>query len=125
MRLVTRELSNISKGEKMENLEGLWTVYFRLGFFGTGVAVFKGNRLLGGDSHYYYDGNFKLQDNRIDATIMVVRFNLTGVTVFGNLDLFNLNVSGDITGDEMQLQGKMLEQPDKKISINCKKMTSF
>jgi hypothetical protein len=25
----------------------------------------------------------------------------------------------------MQLQGEMLEQPDKKISIHCKKMTSF
>ncbi|MGO9413836.1 MAG: hypothetical protein ACLP51_01675 [Syntrophobacteraceae bacterium] len=109
----------------MENLEGLWTVYFRLGFFGTGVAVFKNNRLLGGDTYYYYDGNFKLQDNRIEAKFRVVRFNLTGAAVFGNLDSFNLNVSGDVTGDEMQLHGKMLEQPDMKISINCKKMTGF
>src|SRR5271157_4366202 len=107
----------------MENLEGLWTVYFRLGFFGTGVAVFKNNRLLGGDTYCYYDGNFTLQDNKVEATIRVVRFNLTGVTIFGNLDSFNLSVSGDITGDEMQLNGKMLEQPDMKISINCKKMT--
>ena len=109
----------------MKKMEGLWTIYFRSGFFGTGVAVFKDNRLLGGDTYYYYDGNFKLRDHRVDATIMVVRFNLTGVGVFGNLDSFNLNVSGDITGDEMQLQGEMLEQPDKKISIHCKKMTSF
>src|SRR5271169_2753966 len=109
----------------MEKLDGLWTVYFRLGFFGTGVVVFKDNRLLGGDTYYYYDGNFKLQDNRVDATIRVVRFNLTGVAIFGNLDSFNLNVTGDISGAEMQLHGNMSEQPDMKIEINCKKIVSF
>lgn len=109
----------------MEKLEGLWTVYFRLGFFGTGVVVLKDNRLLGGDTYYYYDGNFKLQDNRFDATIRIVRFNLTGVSIFGNLESFNLNVSGDISGGVMQLHGHMVEQPEMKIEINCKKLTSF
>lgn len=89
------------------------------------MAVLKDNRVLGGDTYYYYDGKFTLKDNRVEATIMVVRFNLTGVGVFGNLASFNLNVSGDITGNEMQLQGEMLEQPDMKISILCKKMSSF
>lgn len=85
----------------MENPEGLWTLYFRSGFFGTGVAVLRDNRVLGGDTYYYYDGNFTLKDNIVEAIIKIVRFNLTGVGVFGNMDSFNLDVSGDITGTEM------------------------
>ncbi len=109
----------------MEHLEGLWTAYFHSGFFGTCIVVIKDNRILGGDTHYYFDGKVKLQDNRVEASIKVVRYNLTGESVFGNLDFFNLKVSGDIAGAEMQLHGEMIEHPDKKIGISCKKITSF
>lgn len=110
----------------MENLEGLWTVSFHSNFqtFGTGVAVFINDRILGGDTAYYYDGNVKVQDNRAEASIRVVRFNKAGMAIFGDLDSFNLKVSGDIAVPNMELHGNMVEQPNMKITIKGKKITS-
>ncbi len=87
----------------MENLEGLWTVSFLSNFqtFGTGVVVLTQNRILGGDAFYYYDGNVKTQDKTVEANIKVVRFNKAGMAIFGNVDSFNLNVSGSIMEPEM------------------------
>jgi hypothetical protein len=110
----------------MENLEGLWTVSFQSNFqtFGTGVAVFIHDRILGGDTFYYYDGNVKVQDNRAEASIRVVRFNKAGMAIFGNLDSFNLKVSGDIAASDIELHGNMVEQPNMKITIKGKKITN-
>lgn len=111
----------------MENVEGLWTVSFHSNFqtFGTGVAVFVQDRILGGDAAYYYDGNVKIQGNRAEASIKVVRFNKAGMAIFGNLDSFNLKVSGDITAPEMELHGNMVEQPNMKITIKGKKISNI
>jgi len=111
----------------MENLEGLWTVSFQSNFqtFGTGVVVFMGEgRILGGDSSYYYDGNLKERDNQAEANIKVVRFNKTGMAIFGNLDSFNLKVSGKITAPNMEMHGHMVEQPNMKITIKGKKIAN-
>lgn len=110
----------------MENLEGLWTVFFQSNFqtFGFGVAVFVGDRILGGDAAYYYDGNVKVQDNRAEASIKVVRFHRTGMAIFGDLNSFNLKVSGDITVPNMEFHGYMVEQPSMKITIKATKVTS-
>jgi hypothetical protein len=111
----------------MENLEGLWTVSFQSNFqtVGTGVVVFTHNRILGGDTFYYYDGNINVQGNRAEATVKIVRFNKAGMAIFGNLDSFNLKVSGDIGTSNIELKGNMVEQPNMKITILCKKITSI
>jgi len=111
----------------MEKLEGLWTVFFQSNFqtLGTGVAVFMNDRILGGDSYYYYDGNVKVQGNKAEANIKVVRFNKAGMAIFGNLDSFNLKVSGDIAATDIELHGNMVEQPNMKITIKGKKISSF
>jgi hypothetical protein len=112
----------------MENLEGLWTVSFQSNFqtVGTGVVVFNHDRLLGGDSYYYYDGIISMQgENRADVTVKVVRFNKEGMAIFGNLDSFNLKVSGEIAVPKMALHGHMVEQPNMKITIKGEKITSF
>lgn len=111
----------------MEKLEGLWTVLFQSNFqtVGTGVAVFTQDRILGGDTFYYYDGHVNTQGTRAEATIKVVRFNKVGMAIFGNLDSFNLKVSGDITASNLELHGSMVEQPNMKITIRCTKVTSI
>jgi hypothetical protein len=111
----------------METLDGLWTVSFLSNFqsFGTGVAVFVGGRILGGDSSYYYDGKVNIKDNTGEATIEVVRFNKAGIAIFGNLDSFNLKVSGNLLTPDMELHGNMVEQPNMKITIKCKKITNI
>jgi hypothetical protein len=111
----------------MESLEGLWTVFFQSNFqtFGTGVAVFINDRILGGDSHYYYDGKVQVDGSFGKATIKIVRFNKEGMAIFGDLDSFNLEVSGNIAPSNMELHGNMVEQPSMKITIQCKKTSDF
>lgn len=111
----------------MNNVDGLWTVYFQSNFqtFGTGVVVFIGNRVVGGDTFYYYDGETKIEDNKAEASIKVVRFNKTGMAIFGNLDSFTLKVSGNISDSNMELHGNMVEQPNMKITIKGQKINSL
>ena len=40
-----------------------------------GVAVLDGNRVFGGDSGFYYNGHFSIQDDQISATVKVTRHN--------------------------------------------------
>lgn len=111
----------------MDEFEGLWTVSFQSNFqtFGSGVAVFTHNRILGGDSSYYYQGSVKTDGSKVEASINVVRFNKEGNAIFGNIDSFNLRVTGDIRDSDMELSGNMVEQPNMKISIQCKKISSL
>ncbi|WP_084517659.1 GrlR family regulatory protein [Desulfatiglans anilini] len=111
----------------MDRLEGLWTVSFQSNFqsFGAGVAVFSQNQILGGDSSYYYNGNATIKDNKVESKIHIVRFNKMGTSIFGNLDSFYLNVTGNISIPTMQLSGCMIEQPTMKITLQCNKVTGF
>lgn len=108
----------------MGKLSGLWTVYFESNFqtVGTGVAVFTENRILGGDSYYYYNGKVNFEGNILKADLNVVRFNKAGTAIFGNIDSFNLKVSGEISASNIELKGHMVEQPAMKITIRCKKI---
>jgi autotransporter translocation and assembly factor TamB len=110
----------------MDDLQGLWSVFFQSNFqtLGSGVIVFTGDRILGGDAAYYYDGHVEIQGNKADAKVKIVRFNPAGMSIFGNLASFNLAVSGTITAPDMEFHGYMVEQPNMKITIKCKKITS-
>ena len=44
------------------------------------------------------------------------------MAIFGNLDLFNLKVAGDVTGNEFALHGYMVEAPNMKITVKGKKI---
>lgn len=43
-------------------IEALWSAEFtsNVGNFGAGVAVLETDRILGGDSQYYYVGNYQI-----------------------------------------------------------------
>jgi len=48
-------------------IEALWAVNFstQLGFSGSGVAVFETGRIFGGDSLYYYIGDYVLNGDTV------------------------------------------------------------
>lgn len=110
----------------MEKLNGLWTVSFQSNFqtVGTGVVVFIEDRILGGDSFYYYNGNAKFEGDKVEANIKVVRFNKAGMAIFGDLDSFSLKVCGDVSAPTMELRGNVVEHPNMKITITCQKITN-
>jgi len=70
--------------------DGLWVIEFETDHgFGSGVLVFNGNQVLGGDFGYYYFGRINTT-GKITGEVNVVRFNPNVSSVFGNYDNFTL-----------------------------------
>jgi hypothetical protein len=69
----------------MLQIEGLYVVEFgdvAIGgqtytYWNGGVAVLETNRIFGGDSGYYYVGNYTIQDSQFEATVKIVKHNPT------------------------------------------------
>jgi len=57
-------------------MDGLWTAEFgsSAGVFGGGVAVFREGKILGGDSLYYYVGEYNLTGNVLSARLKISPF---------------------------------------------------
>ena len=100
-------------------LEALWSVEFvsNTGVFGAGVVVFETGRLFGGDSQYYYVGNYQVKDSKVSATISVNHYSGAPNSVFGARERFSIVVSGDIEDRVMEIYGHLEEEPEMEIAI--------
>ena len=81
------------------SLEGLWTIQFRssLSDFGTGVIVFTNNKILGGDAGFWYSGDYSQKNGQVTGNVLVARFTPGHVSVFGDIDQFQLKLSAEFT----------------------------
>ena len=76
----------------MPQIEGLYVVEFgdvAIGgqtytYWNGGVAVLETNRIFGGDSGYYYVGNYTIKDGQFEATVKIVKHNPTWEDAFGS-----------------------------------------
>lgn len=62
----------------MSSIEALWTMQFHNTngpASSAGVVVFESERIFGGDSCYYYIGNYKVDSMTIRGQVRSVRFN--------------------------------------------------
>src|SRR5712671_3312677 len=85
----------------MPQIEGLYVVDFgdvAIGgqtytYWNGGVAVLETNRIFGGDSGYYYLGNYTIKDSQFEATVKIVKHNPTWEDAFGSTSpSFNVKV---------------------------------
>jgi T3SS negative regulator,GrlR len=101
---------------KFEQMEGLWTAEFgsSTGMSGGGVAVFRGGRIFGGDSFYYYAGAYTVSGLNFRATLSVVPFIQGAKSVFGTVGIgLTLELEGSFTEDGHAIaQGNTLEFPN-------------
>jgi dCMP deaminase len=128
-RLTTKKASALNLSDKplveyLKNAEGdygdyslgkLWTVEFmsNLQIFGSGVAVFEDGRIFGGDSQYYYLGNFQAKyDNFITAEVKVIHFAGQPYSIFGLRKEFILSLSGKLNIPVMELSGYVVGDPN-------------
>lgn len=112
--------------------EGLWTVSFHAstGGQGTGVAVLYNRKVLGGDAQYTYVGTYKAVrgpavGTEIEAELDIVRYNQSGVSVFGPLLNFSLVLKGRAAPNSIALTGHMKQQPSASISMDLTKHTDL
>ena len=101
-------------------IEALWSIEFQsnLGLLGSGVAVFETGRVLGGDSAFMYAGSYEISNGIINSKIKVTKYSDTSnmQSVMGQLNVFNLNLSGNVDASSIVLTGNMVENQDIQIT---------
>jgi len=91
---------------------------------GTGTAVFIDDKVYGGDQSYYYKGPFQVEGESVTGQIRVVRHQ-PGESIFGPLHEFTLELSGRQTEGTVDIQGKVVEQPNLAIRIQGNKVSEL
>lgn len=105
-------------------IEGLWSVefYANTGYVGAGVIVFETQRIFGGDSTYYYLGDY-LIDNKtgnVHANVTVKHYFGPKNNVFGSVDNINLVVAGPVE-DPMIVVALVANDPNKNLTARLTK----
>ncbi len=82
-------------------LDGLYFVKFAAATkdFGEGLVAIKDGRINGGDRGYVYQGFAASADRQISGDLTIRRWNKSVASVFGSIDLFRLDLSGEQTAD--------------------------
>ena len=85
-------------------IEALWSVTFNTpqGAWGSGVVVLETQRILGGDSMYYYLGDYTVTGSVVQGSVDVVHYSGPPHNVFGPLNRVTLQFKGELKGDTMQ-----------------------
>jgi hypothetical protein len=98
---------------------GLWTVEFisTIKRYGRGVIIINDERLLGGDDGYYYSGTCNVTAGKIEATINVIKYDQNSISVFGNMDHFELKIKGEIDEYKFKAIGTIVNNPQAVINV--------
>jgi hypothetical protein len=107
---------------------GLWMAEFgsSLGLYGTGVVVFTEERLLGGDSGYYYSGHYQLLDYKnFTAQVEINQYNASYESVFGSsLITGTLVIEGVLTNDIVLATGTLASSPAVALGVKLTRKVS-
>jgi hypothetical protein len=106
-------------------MEGFWTAEFgsSVGIFGGGVVFFQGKKLMGGDSSYFYVGEYTVVENAFTATLQVNPFILGVPSVFGTVgEKFILDLAGSLENKErIVAQGQRRDMPSVRFGVKLTK----
>jgi hypothetical protein len=90
-------------------IEALWAVNFSsspIGAFGFGVAVFETGRIFGGDSFYYYLGDYAVDGTTVRGNVDVIHYSGPPSNIFGPIERLSLRYEGQMRNDDtMQATG--------------------
>ncbi len=108
-------------------LSGLWTVEFSAdtGDMPGGVFIFQRGRIYGGNSGFFYLGNYIIESDFISAKVEVINSSSASNPVFGSLKFSTLILSGRIQSPDMELSGRLSAKPALKLYVNCTKQADI
>ena len=107
-------------------IEGMWAVYFNADNGGApgvgpgaGVVVLETGRVFGGDSSYYYTGDYDVAaGGRVTARIRVRHYAGPRNNIFGAVQDASLEVSGILLGREQAMMGgHVVGAPQQRIAL--------
>ncbi|XTI71820.1 hypothetical protein ACQAYK_08985 [Acidithiobacillus sp. AC3] len=86
------------------SVEALWTMHFESlsgPRHSAGVVVFETGRIFGGDSCYYYAGNYEIDRDVITGNVESVRFNNTEncTSIIGPYNRLVFSFRGELESD--------------------------
>ena len=104
-------------------VEGFWTVRVEgPQVAGTGVAMMKGRRVYGGETGFYYLGNYEVDGNVFKARIAVRNFDPAIPSGFGIQGNYEMDVSGVIRDDDTMSGTAMITgRPQYNVGIHLTK----
>jgi len=116
-----------NKEESLNKFNGLWTVEFisTINRTGKGVLVLYNQRLFGGDSAYYYSGNYEINNDKIRGNIIVIRHDPIGISVFGDMGSFKLSLEGEVDNLHFSAVATIPNMPNLKIRVVGNKKEEF
>lgn len=100
---------------------GLYLAQFVVGgSAGHGVAVIRDNRVIGGDSSYWWEGSLSESGDTFSGELMVKQHSSGMESVFGFFDSFKLNLDGKRNGDAWQAEGTTPVAPGRTMQLNLR-----
>jgi hypothetical protein len=117
-----------SVGGNCNMLSGIYSVAFESNrqAFGTGVAVFTDDgRVGGGDDTYLYQGFLSVNGDTASGKVRVAHYQGQRNSIFPGVDQYNLELAGNISGPNITLSGVMVEHPEMKVALTCKKLADL
>lgn len=107
-------------------VDGFWTVQFQgVQGGGGGVAVFNKHKVQGGDSGYTYLGTYEESGNNVKAKIKVSNFSPGFPNVMGHQGDFELEFSGTVNGDVMNVTANLVGAPNMKLQAQLKRKAAL
>jgi len=102
---------------------GFGRLYLNLILVGKELALFffEPEKIFGGDSQYYYLGQYEIKDEKISGQIEVTHFGNEPLSVFGPAKNFTLRISGQVHESAMTIEGQVEGAPQMQIKVICKK----
>jgi len=94
------------------SLNGLWTAAYSTHYgAGTGVVVLRDGILMGGDTSYYYTGDYIVDGTSLDVNLVANHFAGPTNNVFGNLRQVRLRIRGSWNVSLIMAQGYNVDRP--------------
>ena len=120
----------------MDSYEALWAVYFGdvsdpsnfdPGRTNAGVAVLETQRIFGGDSKYYYLGNYEVEKDRITATVTITHFNGEPWSAFGGPLTGSLKVCLEGRREGNEVRGHMWpeDHPEMRLTAMLRRLADL
>ena len=97
------------------SIDALWQIDFAAGAggdldAGAGVLILDGGRVRGGDSAFYYVGDYKVENNVLEITVRLRRHAPGFESAVGRDDA-TLELRGRVDDSSISVTGKVVEEP--------------
>lgn len=108
------------------SIEGLWILRFTTPqLSGSGVIVFANGKLFGGETGFYYIGNYEIDSNVVTARVGVRHFDPSVPSGFGITGDYEMDVSAMLHGDEMTGTAVVSGHPQYSLGIRLAKKANL